>query len=291
MSGLNLDLERAHQDGSERRYGALSQPGIVSIPLADREKYLPVGEDQNIGEEKFDCASRSPVNHLASLFTYLARHNMNPQNTKWLMDKGYMNRDTLSVDFSDAFVAINSGTTREGNSLIAPLRAIRSQGLIPKWMLPQLHGFDENYDPKRITQEMRDLGAEFARRFTVVYEQVDRIHFGDVLQDDMIGVAGAAWPQPINGVYPQWDGQINHAFLLYALPKFQAFDNYEESPDDFTKSLAPDFTFYDYGYRVIIAGENPNATETLISKYLQLIPLLWQWLALLKAKVGAFFNL
>ncbi|UPJ35844.1 hypothetical protein IVB45_02190 [Bradyrhizobium sp. 4] len=280
--GLNLDLERQHQDGTELQFGALSQPGIVSIPLAEREKYLPLGEDQNIGEEKFDCASRSPVNHLAALFTYHYNHAMHPDNKKWLKDKGYLlDIDDAPVDFSDVFVAINSGTTRSGNSLKAPLQAIHSQGLIPKWMLPQLHGFDENYDPKRITQEMRDLGAEFARRFAVTYEQVQSVHFGDVLTDDMVGVAGGAWPEKVNGVYPRWDGQINHAFLLYSLPQFQAFDNYREAPEDYTKNLAPDFKFYDYGYRVILSAEDPNATVKQISLYKQLIAVLLKIRAIL----------
>ena len=92
-------------------FGALSQPGIVSIPYDERERYLPHGELQNIGEEKYDCASRSPNNHLEALFTYHYDHNMHPDNKKWLEQNGYVVWGR--VLFSDAFVAINSGTTRQ----------------------------------------------------------------------------------------------------------------------------------------------------------------------------------
>ncbi len=281
MRGLNLALEREHQDGTEHRFGALSQSGIVSIPLAERERYLPVGEDQNIGEEKFFCASASPLNALASLLTYHYQHGMAPDNKRWLQNNGYTNYD--KVDFSDSFVAINSGTTRDGNSLIAPLRAIRSKGLIPKWQLPQLNGFDENYDPNRITQKMVDLGAEFARRFTINYEQVQNIHVADVLKDDFVGVALFAWPQPENGVYNSDSDAFNHAICLFA-PQYFAFDNYEESVGDFIKQLAPGYKLFEYGYRVFLSAENPNATSEKISLYQLLIQKLYQIIDILKGR-------
>ncbi len=284
--GLNLALELEHQNGSEHVFGALSQPGIVSIPILERQNYLPVGELQNIGQEKFWCATADNLNMLAALFTYHYQHDMHPDNKKWLRDNGYTRYD--KVDFSDSFIAILSGTTREGNSLIAPLRAIRANGLIPKQMLPQLNGFDETYDPKRITQAMKDLGQELKRRFDLKYEQVQSIHFLDVLQDEMIGCALFAWPIPVNGVYTSDRTDFNHAIALIS-PEIDAFDNYEESEGDFIKRLSRDYAFYPYGYRVFIAAENPNATAEQIALYQRLIPLLKYMIFLLAggAAVGA----
>ncbi len=283
MRGLNLEKELREQDGTERKFGALSQPGLVSIPLLEREKYLPKGEDQNIGEEKFWCATASPLNALAALFTYHYQHDMQPDNKKWLKDNGYTQYDT--VDFSDSFVAINSGTTREGNSLIAPLRAIRANGLVPKSRLPQLNGFDETYDPTRITQELKDLGAEFARRFTITYEQVSSVLFLDVLKDDFVGCALFAWPQPVNGVYSSDRTDFNHAIVLVT-PDIDAFDNYEATQGDFLKRLARDYTVYPYGYRVILSAEDAGATKKKINLLLQLIALLKEEIAILLQKVG-----
>jgi len=46
--------------------------------------------------------------------------------------------------------------------------------------------------------------------------------------------------------------------MIFALPMFYGFDNYEEINGDFTKKLAPDYNFLDYGYRVLISrGSKP----------------------------------
>ena len=110
---------------------------------------------------------------------------------------------------------------------------------------------------------MKDLGLSFIRRFTINYEQVRLNHFAEALKDDMIGVAGYAWPMPVNGLYPKTEGTFNHAFLVYKLPKYQVYDNYydytnqgQQIVGDFTKNLAPDYALYEYGYRVYLSAEN-----------------------------------
>jgi hypothetical protein len=259
-NGLNLDLERAQQDGSEWQFGAFSKPSLVSIPRSEREQYLPIGETQFDAYGDFqDCATRSPINHLEALFTYHYQHGISPENEAWLDEQGYAQNGT--VTFSDRFIAKLSGTTHSGNSLKAPLDAIHSYGLIPKKRLPKTDTmtWDDYYAP--ISQELINLGEEFKRRFVIEYEQVHRAHFADLLNDDMIGVAAHAWPIPVNGIYPETDGPINHAFVLYNLPAYQAYDNYMEAPGDFTKNLSPAYTFFDYGYRVYIAGETTPMHE------------------------------
>lgn len=273
MRGYLHEKELADRTETDHIFGALSQPGLVSIPLAEREKWLPIGELQNLGSEKSDCASRSPINHLEALFSYHYNNGMHPENKKWLEEKRYVQGGR--VTFSDVFVSINSGTTIQGNSLIAPIQAIRKQGLIPKWMLPQLTfgTWESNANPKRITQEMRDLGAEFARRFTISYERVDELHLVEALKDDMVGVAGYAWPDPVNGVYPRIDAQPNHAFLLFN-SQYWAFDNYLDNDGDFIKHLASDYDFHSTAYRIYLSAEDPTATAKQVSLYQQLIKVL-----------------
>lgn len=262
--GLNLELERAHQDGTEWKFGALSQPCLAEIPQEERIPYLPKGEVQfTTRDDMMDCATRAPINILETKFTYLYQTNkLSAINRKWLEDNGYV-EDGRAV-FSDAFVAINSGTTRQGNSLKAPVDAIRKQGIIPKELLPLLPTmtWEEYHDPKRITQAFRDLGAEFARRFTINYEQVFDLHFADVLYNDTISVAGYAWTKPVNGEYPKSDNPPNHAFMAFKTPKYFIFDNYVDPVDgDFIKKLAPDYRFLEYGYRIFISRENTEAKK------------------------------
>lgn len=263
MNNFNVQRELAEQDGSEWKFGALSQPGIVSIPLAERELYLPIGETQFDAFADFtDCASRSPVNHLEALFTYHYRHSMKEENKLWMETKGYVHNNRIT--FSDRYIAVLSGTTHEGNSLKSPLEAIRKQGLIPKALLPKTDDLNWNDYYAPIPQPLKELGQEFLTRFTINYEQVALTHFADVLKDDCIGVAAFAWPLPINGVYPKTTGNFNHAFLLYNLPQWQIFDNYLEKPEDFTKTLAPNYAFFDYGYRVYVSNETVTQKKSYL---------------------------
>lgn len=279
--GLDLDRERAESSEQDWRFGALSQPGLANIPLHLRDKYLPQGERQFGREDFMDCATRSPHNQLEAQFTWLYEQNLiSKENREWLELKGYVTA-VGDIRFSDRFTAILSGTTRGGNSLKAPVESIRKNGLVPKRRLPAHPSMTwaEYHGPEAITDELRDLGREFAHRFTINYEKVHLSHFPEALESDMLGVAGHAWPSQKDGVYPRTDAPINHAFLLYALPKYQAFDNYEEAAGDFTKTLAPDFAFWEEGYRVYISAE--KSYEAQVSLYQRLLELLKQILPLL----------
>lgn len=274
----NFNLQREldeRDDVLDWHFGALSSPALVSIPLAERDQYLPVGETQFDAYADFtDCASRSPVNHMEAIFTYHYLHAMLPENKKWFEDNSYVQNGKIT--FSDRYIAILSGTTHEGNSLKSPIETIRKQGLIPKALLPKedTMTWEQYYDSSKITPFLKSLGQEFLSRFTIEYEQVAQVHFADVLKDDMLGVAGFAWPDPVNGVYPPTDGAFNHAFLVYKLPQWQIFDNYLDPVDnDFEKNLSPSYKFYEYGYRVYVAKEQlPSAAP--VSIYDQLAALL-----------------
>lgn len=280
---FNLQRELDERDELDWKFGALSQPALVSIPAAEREQYLPLGETQFDQFVDFtDCASRSPANHLEAVFTYHYQHEMKPENKKWLEDNGYVNDSKIT--FSDRFIAVGSGTTREGNSLRAPIDYIHKNGLIPKKLLPKedwMH-WEDYYDNSKITPFLKTLGQDFLKRFTISYEQVAEVHFAEVLKDDMLGVAAHSWPQPVEGVYPPSDGQFNHAFLLYNHPKWQCFDNYMEAPGDFTKNLSPEYEFYDYAYRVYVSAEKvpekkSNDGDAMVSLLQQLLNALTAW--------------
>ena len=255
--GLNLKKEETDVSYKDWVFGASSLKCLAEIPVSERSKHLPVGELQNIGEEKMDCASRSPLNILECKFNWLISHDkISRKNINWLADNGYLAE--TGAELSDAFVAINSGTTLDGNSLKAPLEAIRTKGLIPKMLLPQGNTFEEHHDPERITPAMVKLGKEFIKRFKINYEKVYEENYDMLIKNDLLDVAGYAWTNPLNGEYPRTDREPNHSFVIYK-PKYFAFYNYIEPQDgDFIKKLAPDFNFVDYGYRIFISAENPS---------------------------------
>lgn len=285
--GLDLKQERLEQRGDEWQFGAVSQPCNVVIPLAERGAYMPAGEVQRGKEDTMDCASRGPNNILAEKFSYAyAKGLFSPENMKWLAENGYVVDGR--IDFSDAFVAINSGTTRTGNSLKAPLQAIHAQGLIPKAMLPldPSMTFDEYMDPARITRAMKALGDEFRQRFVINYEQVKPEHFAEALQTDFLNVCAYAWPVSVNGIYPRVPADPNHVFELFA-PEYVAFDNYIDFSNGYTKNLAPDYYFWDYGYRVYISAEG----QVIQSLKDQAIAVILQIIANIRAQIAALKTL
>lgn len=259
-TGLDLGLERQHQSDQDWVFGAVSDPCLTD--MTDTEPYLPNGEVQFGVEDFMDCASRGPVNLLEAKFNWLLRNNkLLPENKEWLRDNGYMAGN--AIEFSDRFIAIKSNTTRTGNSLKAPCDTIYRSGLIPKRMLPKGEGmtWDEYHDKSKITPAMERLGKEFLKRFTINYERVNVAHFAELMKEDIVDLALHAWPEPKKGVYPKTDGDFNHCVIGYK-PKYFIFDNYFDNADgDFVKQLAPDFTFYEYGYRVYISSQQlPSKT-------------------------------
>ena len=239
-------------------------------------KYLPTGEVQRGREDMMDCASRGPSNIIETKLNYhLKSGKMSLDNAEWLNDKGFID-DNGNVSISDAFTAILSGTTYQGNSLKAPLDSLRKNGFIPKKRLPfdPLMTQREYLNPKRITQEMRDLGLESRRRFPINYIRYENRGFPNIRAYDMIDVAGYAWPSPVNGIYPRVENMsANHCFVdIPKTPQYTIFDNYIDFDNDFLKTLAPNYDLYDYGYRIII-NENIFSFEltTDMARYIYLL--------------------
>lgn len=278
--GINLEKEKLEQDGTEYIFGAYSSPCITDIKEEEREQYLPKGERQDIGEEKMDCATRAPINKLELKFNWLLKNKkLLPENEQWLRENGYITEN--GIEFSDRFNATLSGTTREGNSLKAPLQSIHEDGLIPKFKLPQAFTFTEHTDKSAITGSLRALGQQFLSRFKINYEKVLEVHYKELLKEDMLDVAGFAWPTPENGEYPKVDNSPNHAFLVYKTPAFYAFDNYEEAPNDYIKKLKPDYDFFEYGYRVYISAQYLPSNKNWLAEILSNI---WQIFFSIKEK-------
>lgn len=270
------ELENLHRSESDWVFGAASLPSLVQIPPGEHDAWLPQGEVQAVVDaqgnyvDMNDCATRGPINILEALFTYHYHHGMPRENQAWLEDNGYWNAGKIT--FSDRFIAILSGTTHAGNSLIAPLDSIHGNGLIPKKLLPLLPvmTWNDYYDKGSVTVAMLDLGKEFKKRFTVNYERVFAKDFAALSVREFLSIALFAWPIPVDGIYQKAAGGFNHCVALFQ-PSYFVFDNYLEYdpttgaldiPGDFIKQVAPDYAFFDYGYRVFISAETVVPPQT-----------------------------
>lgn len=248
--------ERAEQRGDEWKFGAI-QTDLALIPLSERLKWLPEGEDQFT--DKFDsngCASRCYINEIEAKLEWFYHNGMHPAIREWADLKGY--RVTGKFKISDNFIEILSGTGPTGNSLKAPILTICEKGLIPAQMLKMEGTWQEYMNPKRITEEMLELGREFRRRIFINYEQVTSEGFMKALEEDFVSAGVFAWPNPINGVYPRTAGNFTHATALVT-PVIHSFDGYKP----YLKVLAKDYNFFSWGYSVSITGQNPYPDEVI----------------------------
>jgi len=254
--GVNLKKEKEEVDEKDWEYKIGGNKICLSEKLKKSlMKYLAKGELQYGVEDFMDCATRSPINEAEAKFTGLIKEEIiSSGNIKWLKEKRYWNEAHQCVEFSDRFIAILSGTTRQGNSLKSPVDTIYRYSLIPKSMLPRKGNMNwvMYHNKKDITEEMYQLAEEFKRRFTINYERVKDSEF---IKIDC-GVAGHAWGlHDENGIYQRVEGSINHAFFKPKdKPIIQIVDNYLDPHDrDFIKQLAPNYKLMHYGYRLIIS--------------------------------------
>jgi len=274
-TGLDIEREIREQNiETDWIFGALSQPCLASIPELQRERYLPLGRIQRGKDDYQSCASIGPVNILETKFNYLIDKGLiSKENIKWLKDKGYITE--YGVIFSDRFVAINAKTTRQGNSMIAPLQAIHKQGLIPESLLPTRNDmtWDEYHNPLDITTEMFELGLEFLERFLINYERVDKSQFKEAQEDDLINLGGWAWGFPNkDGIYERREGAIPNHVFVGVRPDIFIYDSYVDTHDsDYIKHLASDYEFLPYAYRLII--NEGKKKEERGEKMIEIIPM------------------
>ena len=136
--------------------------------------YLPDEERQHInGVETMSCVTFSALNDCEIGGNYLLAHNrFSDEARTFFLNHGYIVNGKFN--FSDKFIAILSGTTKDGNYLTKVLDTIRTVGLIPESMLPAGNPktFEEYHNPAQITQAMLDLGKESLKYLLVQYEWV-----------------------------------------------------------------------------------------------------------------------
>jgi hypothetical protein len=269
--GLDLAREWNEQDGTEYLAGLLplcKAAGLDLLPFNEFKKYLPKGEVQTSAkDDMMDCASRDKINCLETKYNYLFQNNLlTPEQMHFAISNGYYTKN--GFEFSDAFIAIKSGTTRQGNSLKAPLQAIHTYGLIPKATLPLLQDmtWEDYHNPKRITDAMEHLGQRWQEVMGEIFYEKE----SDYTKNVGLVTAVHAWPEPDSeGIYKSDSANFNHA-VYRPKPAHYIFDNYTDAADDdFIKQTSPDFKFYPYGYTIVI-GE-PKQPEKLLPWPIDLI--------------------
>ena len=255
---FNEQKERDEQRGDEWVFGAV-QTDLAAVPLTERIAYLPYGVVQfNNVMDTNGCVSRSFLNNLEEKLDYFYDKGMHLNLQKWFNDNGYRVNGKFAL--CDAYIEILSGTTPTGNSLKAPLDAIRKYGVIPSSLIPLNNNipWDMYMNPSRVTEAHKRLGAECLRRITINYEKVPIEQFEKATTVDSLIVAVRAWGTLVVGVYQKMEGAFGHATLRIS-NEIDVFDTYEP----FIKRLAKDYLFFEWGYSLSITAQNPYPDETI----------------------------
>lgn len=148
-------------------------PLEVNVRMADWEMYLPQGEEQGITFtfDTMSCVTFSAINTVIMQLNFLIdQDRLSTQAIDFLKNNGYFNENG-KLDISKRFIAILSGTTKNGNTFSNVAWAIRNFGLIPTKMLPfGGQNFEQYHNPALINQSMLDMGKQWKKYFDVYFE-------------------------------------------------------------------------------------------------------------------------
>ena len=265
QTGLNIEQEE--QDSSEMDYmfGSTGLGLAVRRENGDWRDILPTGERQRKGVETMSCVAQSNCKVSQIEFTeFMHTPGLADDDFKWLEENGYFD-DNGNINFSDRYLARLSGTTSRGNSLKRVADVSRKFGYVPEALWPHEEGMSWGQYYESVPATVFNLGREFAKRFPMKYEKVQRNEFSEAIKRNPLQIALHAWPEPINGIYMKTPYSINHASSLVA-PQWYDFDSYIDRVDnDFVKHLSPDYIFMSYGYRFIFTLK-AKVKEGLVTK-------------------------
>jgi len=240
-----------------RDWGAeIDKSGFIEINIKDWFSYLPTREKQHsVYFDTLGCVTFAMLNQGEAVFNHLVRDRVfNQNNINWLKEKGYIDENG-NINFSDRFCLIQNGTyERNGNDSTTVYNSAFNEetgtGLIPEKMLPYpveqrtpVFDREDYFDKSVITDEIRELGKEFLRRFTINYF---RTHYKDknkyLHNSPLTCYIRTRCTEKINCV-----GQTNHAVVYYTeklkdgwLP---LFDSYESPDKDFIRLMGADYIF------------------------------------------------
>jgi len=202
--------------------------------------YLPIGELQNRGREKFTCTNHATNNALEVLFKWLIKNE--PQNpiVKFLeLEGGIIDSE---VNLSDRFDAWASGT-RGGNNYKRVCDSKRHNGFLfeHEWQYVD----DNNEYFKTPPTEFIQKARRRAETLDITYEFVSPNNLIEAYKYGSVATCGHAWLKPANGIYQRTSNSINHAFLGFDYEQNKTkeiFDTYLDTGEgDFTKTLAWDY--------------------------------------------------
>lgn len=183
------------------------------------DRLLPKSEIQaKNGVETFSCVTYSLLNCIEAILK--AKYG-------------------IEYNYSERYVSVLAGTTKQGNSPRTVAGTVRSDGLIPDNELPfdnSIETFDDFMSPKPMEAKYLIEGAGWLRKYILSYEKVNTDTPADMMQALMyspLQVAVHAWQQDESGLYTATRADTpNHATVVYGyeIGKYwKVFDSYNNT--------------------------------------------------------------
>ncbi|HCJ67550.1 MAG TPA: hypothetical protein DHV62_09615 [Elusimicrobia bacterium] len=209
------------------------------------------------GYDAFDCTAYSFLNLLETkLNQMLAEKTITLDNADWLSTNGYLDKYG-KLNFSDQFTAVLSGNTKQGNTFENVFASSITDGLIPDSMFQDNpKNWEEYYDKTKITQEMRDTGKEFLKRFEI--SELRNVPLSDIGQDLIWTTIAVCEGYNSGGIIQSCVFPPTHAVLLFnkADSYYEFFDSYPP----YIKQTSLNYIYY-AKWRILIKETNqPNLT-------------------------------
>lgn len=194
--------------------------------------------------DKQHCVSRADCNCMECWLNFLYQNNLMPKVSRAFLEQNNYIKDG-KVELHVRFLAVMSGTTKDGNSISKVSVTGRQLGYAPS----NFPGYaddvdltwDEYYDMGKVPQAIKNLALEFKKHFEKTFDWIltgsqkfleqDRLAMMDALEQGVLQVAAATcspWsaetPPACSLTAPTHSFTVDH---IEHLKEVDAFDHYE----------------------------------------------------------------
>jgi len=235
------------------------QSSVIREVLMDDKDWKKIELDHEIQfnyDNLYDtlfCVTYSSLKSVAKLLTLLENLGRFTPTQLVILNKYKKNG---KYNFSERFTGTLGETTNQGAYQYKIAQAIRNYGLIPQDMFSLADNFNDNIDPKFITQEMYDCGKELLDIIAINYEWVNNIDYLQYSPIPLI-VRFANYEKPEDILAPE--GALNHQVLgVLATPEFtEVDDTYQQR----FKRYKPEFTHNFMAFYITINNKSMDVAK------------------------------
>ena len=200
------------------------------------------------------CVTYASLKTVAKLLTLLESMGRFTQYQLSVLAKYKKNG---KYNFSERFTGTLGETTNQGAYQYKVARAIRNYGLIPQDMFPLADNFNDNIDPKFITQEMLDCGKELLEILSLNYEWIDDMPEYLKYSPIPLIVRFANYENEDDILAPE--GNLNHQ--VCGVVSTSTYNEVEDSYHQRYKKYKPEYTHHFMAFYITINNKSMDVKK------------------------------